>query len=48
MGSIEMLRDFGVNLVSEPQQAEMIVVNGGDGMTDIWIHGFQTLKKYNY
>lgn len=48
MSSISMLQQFGFNLVSEPQQAEIIVVNGGSGMNDIWIHGFQTLKKYNY
>jgi exopolysaccharide biosynthesis predicted pyruvyltransferase EpsI len=47
MGSRELLRKIGVNLVAKPQQAEVIVINGGAGMTDIWVHGFQTLKTYN-
>lgn len=47
MGSREMLRKIKANLVSKPQQAEVILLNGGAGMTDIWLHGFNTLKSYN-
>lgn len=47
MGSLEALHRCGVHLVKQPQQAELIVLNGGAGMTDIWHHGFQTLQAYN-
>ncbi|BAZ48935.1 exopolysaccharide biosynthesis protein-like protein [Nostoc sp. NIES-4103] len=47
MGSREMLQKLGANLVNQPQQADAIVVNGGAGMTDIWVHGFHTLRNYN-
>lgn len=47
MGGLEVLRKTGVKLVDKPQQAEAIVINGGAGMTDIWSHGFQKLRKYN-
>jgi exopolysaccharide biosynthesis predicted pyruvyltransferase EpsI len=47
MGSLELLRQCEVNLVKKPQQAQLIVVNGGAGMTDIWVHGFQTLQAHN-
>lgn len=47
MGSLELLRQCEVNLVKKPQYAELIVLNGGAGMTDIWVHGFQTLQSYN-
>jgi exopolysaccharide biosynthesis predicted pyruvyltransferase EpsI len=47
MGSREMLRRLEAKLVTDPQQAEVIICNGGAGMTDIWVHGFKTLKYYN-
>lgn len=47
MGSREMLRRMEVNLVTDPYKAEVIICNGGAGMTDIWVHGFQTLKYYS-
>jgi exopolysaccharide biosynthesis predicted pyruvyltransferase EpsI len=47
MGSHTLLHSIGVKLVNNPQNAEAIVINGGAGMTDIWSHGFGTLKNYN-
>lgn len=47
MGSLELLSQCGVHRVKKPQRAELIVLNGGAGMTDIWTHGFQTLQTYN-
>jgi exopolysaccharide biosynthesis predicted pyruvyltransferase EpsI len=47
MGSLELLRKCGVRLVKKPEQAQLIVLNGGAGMTDIWLHGFRTLQSYN-
>ncbi len=47
MGSHIALQTAGVELVRKPQEAKLIVINGGAAMTDIWYHGLNTLKKYN-
>lgn len=47
MGSRELLSQLGIRLVNRPEQAAVIVFNGGAGMTDIWVHGFETLATYN-
>jgi len=47
MGSHTLLQSIDAKLVSNPKQADAIVVNGGAGMTDIWSHGLGTLRKYN-
>ncbi len=47
MGAKAILRSNDTKLVSNPQWAEVIIINGGAGMTDIWGHGFKKLQKYN-
>jgi len=47
MGSRIALQSAGVRLVHKPEEAELIVLNGGAAMTDIWTHGLNTLRKYN-
>jgi len=47
MGSRELLARLGITLVNQPDQAAVILLNGGAGMTDIWVHGFETLATYN-
>jgi len=47
MGSQIALQAAGVRLVRRPQDAELIVINGGAAMTDIWSHGLNTLRNYN-
>jgi len=47
MGSHTLLQSIDAKLVPNPKQADAIVVNGGAGMTDIWLHGLGTLEKYN-
>lgn len=34
----------GVSLVSSPAKANLIIFNGGAGLTDVWEHGFATLQ----
>lgn len=47
MGGASLLKSIGAKLVSQPHDADVIVINGGAGLTDIWSHGFQKLKNYN-
>lgn len=47
MGSRLALRRAGIHLVHRPEQAELIVVNGGAGMTDVWkaVHRLERYTK---
>lgn len=47
MGGVEILRRVGTKLVRDPKDADVIVINGGAAMTDIWSHGFRVLENYN-
>ena len=47
MGSLEVLKKAGVQLVKNPNKAELIIINGGGAMTRLWKHGFSILKRYS-
>ena len=47
MGSLEIIKKTGVQLIKNANKAELIVINGGAGMTRLWKHGFSILKRYN-
>lgn len=47
MGSVHEMRKVGMRFVKQPDLADVIIVNGGGGITDIWSHGLRTIKKYN-
>lgn len=47
MGSRLMLKRAGIKITNNPIAAELILLNGGAAMTDIWEHGFKTLSTYN-
>lgn len=47
MGSHTLLQSIDAKLVSNPRQADAIVIIGGGGMTDNWSLGFKEIKKYS-
>jgi len=47
MGSLEMFKRVGIRLVKKPSDSELIVINGGAGMSHFWRHGFQVLENYS-
>jgi len=47
LGSVRALEQSGAQIVDSPHQADAIIMNGGAGLTDIWKHGFETLRRYN-
>jgi exopolysaccharide biosynthesis predicted pyruvyltransferase EpsI len=46
MGSRRALADAQLNLVDDVQQAELIIMNGGYGISDLYLEGLQTLRHY--
>ena len=47
LGSMEVFKILGIELVKDPSKAECIVINGGGGMTPLWNYGFQILESYS-
>lgn len=47
MGSLEIFKKTGLKLVKRPERADLIIINGGGGMTPLWKHGFRVLEYYS-
>lgn len=47
MGSLAAIESANMEIVDKPVEADLIAINGGAGMTDIWSHGLGKLKMYN-
>jgi len=47
MGSLEVFKKIGLKLIKRPERADLIIINGGAGMTPWWKHGFQVLEYYS-
>ncbi|MBE9155757.1 polysaccharide pyruvyl transferase family protein [Nodosilinea sp. LEGE 06152] len=47
MGSLIAIKTANMKVVENAAEADLIAINGGAGMTDIWSHGLGKLKMYN-
>jgi exopolysaccharide biosynthesis predicted pyruvyltransferase EpsI len=45
MGSRRLLADHGLTAVPHPRDADLIVINGGFAMSDLWPHGFDQCRR---
>ncbi len=45
LGAIHELKAAGLHLTNSPANADLIVMNGGAGLTDVWEHAFAKLSE---
>lgn len=46
LGSIETIQSIPLKIVNDASKADLIIINGGGGMTPLWKHGLQVLENY--
>lgn len=46
LGAKRLLAENDIELVSSPKRADLVVVTGGFGISDVWKSGYEVLQKY--